>query len=51
MVELFDSKLNLNCTTLESRELDSSVSIVSGCWMDDQAIEFRSSAEARGFFP
>jgi hypothetical protein len=33
-----------------SGEPGSSVSIVSGYGLDDQAIEVRSSAEARGFF-
>jgi hypothetical protein len=32
-------------------EQGSSVSIVSGCGLDDRAIEVRSPAEAKGFFP
>jgi hypothetical protein len=32
-------------------ELGSSVSIVSGCGLDDQMIEVRSQAEARDFSP
>jgi hypothetical protein len=35
----------------ETREPGSSVNIVSGYGLDDRAIEVRSPAEAKGFFP
>jgi hypothetical protein len=37
-------------SNLTSGEPDSSVSAVSGCGLDDRAIEVRSLAEAEGFF-
>jgi hypothetical protein len=42
-------KLLLFLLTTEDSEPGSSGSIVSGHWLDDQAIEVRSPAKAKGF--